>query len=55
LNDAAPRFEHNGEIYVEATLAGAVASLERYGYNLFDGLHRFTDFGGPIVCVVWAR
>ena len=47
-------YEHNGEMHVEATLAGAVASLERRGYDLFDGLHQFADFGGLIVCVVAA-
>ena len=47
-------YEHNGEIHVEATLAGAVASLERHGYDLFDGLHQFAEFGGLIVCVVAA-
>jgi len=47
-------YEHNGEMHVEATLAGAVASLERHGYDLFDGLHQFADFGGLIVCVVAA-
>ena len=54
LNDAAPRLEHNGEMPVEATLAGAVASLERHGCDLFDGLHQFADFGGLVVCVVAA-
>ena len=54
LNKAAPRFEDNGQMHVEATLAGAVASLERHGYEIFDGLHQFADFGGLIVCVVAA-
>ncbi len=30
LNDAALRSEHNQQMYVDATLAAAVASLERY-------------------------
>jgi hypothetical protein len=47
-------YEPNGEMHVEATLEGAVASLERHGYDLFDGLHQFADFGGLIVGIVAA-
>jgi len=54
LNEAAPRFEHNGEMHLEATLAGAVASLERHGSDILDGLHQFADFGGLMACVVAA-
>jgi len=47
-------YEHNGDMHVEATLTGPVASLERHVSDLFDGLHQFADFGGLIVCVVAA-
>ena len=54
LNDAASRFEHNGEVHVETTLPSATALLDHYVYNLFGGLHQLAEFSRLIVCVVAA-
>jgi len=41
-------------MHADAMLTGAVASLERRGYDLFDSLRHFGNFGPLIVHVVAA-
>jgi hypothetical protein len=54
MTGAIPRIEQRGNLPVEVSLADSVASLERQGFDVFDGLHQFADFGGLVACVVAA-